>query len=231
MLPKLKTYSIDYEWIISNYLDPSLWKKKWNLLVYKEHVFTLELNYISCSNRSISFKIKHNEQEYEFQSVDYYLDNTTLTVLKKQINGAIWRLMCSYERNQICHMDGYRRISSLSCEEDERLRDIARNYLDEQGVSNEDIRDVYIDNYVSRNNRTNIMLSNFVDAHVYKVETEMLLTFASIIDDKERKQDILAHCYNPALIKQVEEQVEEFKKEFEDEDEYTYTMVEELEAI
>ena len=39
----IKQYAIDYNFIISNYLDKSLWKKKWNLFVYKDHVFTLNL--------------------------------------------------------------------------------------------------------------------------------------------------------------------------------------------
>ena len=50
MLPQVKIYSIDYSFIISNYLDKELWKMKWNLFVYKNNVFTLNLHSIDTKN-------------------------------------------------------------------------------------------------------------------------------------------------------------------------------------
>ena len=61
MLPEIKVYKIDYDFIISNYLDKSLWKKKWNLFVYKDHVFTLNLYKIETETDRIVFKVSYNK--------------------------------------------------------------------------------------------------------------------------------------------------------------------------
>ena len=60
MSPEIKVYKINYEFIINNYLDQSLWKKEWNVFVYKDLVFTLNLRSIDVYDDSISFNVKIN---------------------------------------------------------------------------------------------------------------------------------------------------------------------------
>ena len=195
MLPEIKVYKIDYEFIISNYLQPRLWQKVWNLFVYKEHTFTLNLFSIDTKNKKIKFEIRKNGWwNYEF--VDYSIENTSLKILKQQINGALFRLMKSWECRMIEQTDGYKAIENSRDEERNRLRDIACNFLDENGVTNNDIRDVYIDNYVTKNEKTWTMLQNYVDYYEYNYCTDMLLTFCKITGDESREKIIRDAAHN-----------------------------------
>lgn len=58
MLPTIKVYKIDYEFILKNYTSPALWDKTWTLFVFKNYVYTLSLNSIDVKNKNIIFEIK-----------------------------------------------------------------------------------------------------------------------------------------------------------------------------
>ena len=53
MVPAIKTYKIDYEFIIQNYTNPKLWDKIWTLLEFKKYVFTLMLDRIDVRKKQI----------------------------------------------------------------------------------------------------------------------------------------------------------------------------------
>lgn len=57
-LPILKSYDIDYSFIIKNYLNPEMWQKTWTLFQYKTFIVTLNIAYINCQDEKISFKVK-----------------------------------------------------------------------------------------------------------------------------------------------------------------------------
>ena len=143
MLPTIKQYNIDYGFLISNYLNKELWKKKWNLFVYKDNIFTLSLYYIMTQQDSITFEIKYNKLEYVTQTITYFFNNTTLKVLKQQINGAIFRLMEAYDERLCRNTKGYKDLCDMYDEEKEELRETAKSYLDECGITQDDIREAY----------------------------------------------------------------------------------------
>lgn len=58
MLPAIKVYDIDYDFIIKNYTDPKLWDKVWTLFVFKNYTFTLSLDTINVKNKQINFDLK-----------------------------------------------------------------------------------------------------------------------------------------------------------------------------
>ena len=81
MLPTLKVYNIDYEFIIKNYLSPSLWKKIWTLLQYKEHIITLNLYKIMTKDNEIVFEIKY-QGFWGTEYITYNINNTSIKILK-----------------------------------------------------------------------------------------------------------------------------------------------------
>ena len=85
MLPQIKVYEIDYDFIIKNYLDKELWQKKWTLFVYKDNVFTINLHSINCKNNAITFEINYNKLEHCWYSntVDYYIDNMSIAQINE----------------------------------------------------------------------------------------------------------------------------------------------------
>lgn len=229
MLPQLKIYKIDYDFIISNYLDVSLWNKVWNLFIYKKHLFTLELDKIKTKDKVITFVIRKNNY-YDSQYIDYNLNNSNITILKKQINGAIYRLIESYENHLIATTVEYQRIADSRNEERERLREIATDFLNNEGVTNSEIRDAYIEVYIDRNEKVWSMLSNYTYQMKYTIIPDLYITFCKITNDNDRLLTVMKGINNRDKVKEIMDEVNEFIKYLQT-DEYNNDMKNELEGI
>ena len=230
-LPALKVWKIDWEFIISNYLDKSLWNKKWHLFQYKDIIIDIWLYKIDCENDTVWFKINMNKSSYwVYETVEYNIKNTSIKILQQQINGAMWRLIKSYEDDLIKDTDGYKQSTSYRSEEEDRLREIANKFLDDNGVTNSDIRDAYIDKFVCNNSKLDIMLDNYLSYNRYHHATELMLAFCSATNREESKKEVLEATKNDLGIAGVMKEVNEFMETL-DSEEYNDEMYSELEAI
>ena len=230
-LPALKVWKIDWEFIISNYLDKSLWNKRWHLFQYKDIIIDIWLYKIDCENDTVWFKINMNKSSYwVYETVEYNIKNTSIKILQQQINGAMWRLIKSYEDDLIKDTDGYKQITSYRSEEEDRLREIANKFLDDNGVTNSDIRDAYIDKFVCNNSKLDIMLSSYLSYNRYHHATELMLAFCSATNREDSKKEVLEATKNDLGIASVMKEVNEFMETL-DSEEYNDEMYSELEAI
>lgn len=233
----LKVYEVDYSFIIKNYLDKKLWSKSWTLFVYNDYVFTINLSSIDVKNNTIVFEVKCDKLRYCFEAdvwnreetIRHNIENSNITVLKKQINGAISRLIEKMERIEICESEEYKQILDSIYEEKEQLRNIAKDYLDDNGVSNEDIRDAYIDSYVYKNSEASKYKNDYMATQQYNVLTDLYLVFYKAIKDEDKVQTVLENI-DGSKAKRVLEQVEEHLKEMQTE-EYTEDLKNNLEEI
>ena len=230
MLPEIKVYKIDYDFIISNYLDKSLWKKKWNLFVYKDHVFMLNLYSIDTRNDKIMFEITYNKRIYSSELVSYDIQNTSIKILKQQINGAIFRLMEREDESMARNSNGYKRVLDAYRDEDDRLREIAIAFLNDHGIELDEVRDAYIDRYVSNNSKMCTMLTNYLEGTKYTFLTELFLVFTKITEDAKRYENVCNAVGNKGNIALIESAVEQFVKEMET-DEYEEEMIDALESL
>lgn len=229
MLPDIKVYKIDYDFIIKNYLDVKLWKQVWTLLVYKQHTFTLNLYRINTKDCSVVFEIKKNGI-YWGETFEYSLENSNLTILKKQINGCIFRLMETYEMELIVKSHGYKLIESAKWEERDRLRQIASDYLDNNGVSNDRIREAYIDKFVDDNETVYDKLNKYKESAKYTFCTDMFLMFCKITDDKNRLSLVKDANADKMKLGVIESEIDVFLEEL-SKDEYVEDMSVNLESI
>ena len=188
MLPTPKVYKVDYDFLIKNYLDPSLWSKTWTIYVYKDNVFTLSLYNIYCNNMTLTFAITYNKlEQWRMRTVSYPLnEQMSINILMNKINGTIWDLMNDYEETLIRKSDGYKEIQSQINEESDHLREIAEEYLDDNNVTNDEIREAYINTYVANNSKVDGMLSNYVSGCRYRFLTEDMLVYTKAIDSEPR---------------------------------------------
>lgn len=230
MLPEIKMYKIEYDFIIKNYLDRRLWKKVWTLFIYKDNVFTLNLYEIDTENNKIRFKIKYNKLEYNSQIITYDVDNTPLNVLLQQVNGAIFRLIEDYERKEIKNLPEYIKIRNSIDEERDILRNIASNFLDENGVTNDDIREVYIDNYIDRNERIYDKLSEYEEDCKYTICTDMFIAFCKASKDESRLKTIYQKNKDKTRLTIIVSDVDSILN-YLDTEEYQNDMVDLLESI
>lgn len=230
MLPEIKVYKIDYEFIIKNYLDKSLWKKVWNLFVYKEHVFTLNLFQIDTKDDEIVFEICKNNYSICYELVRYNIQNTSIQILMQQINGAIFRCMCKYEQYLIQQTSEYKLLLTAKHEEEDTLRDIATDFLDEHDITNGNIRETYIDAYINKMETYDTKLLSFSESRQYTILTDMFVTFTTITKDEARLESIKRHVCNEENLLEIEKETNEFLERL-DTEEYRNELELELEDI
>lgn len=188
----IKKYEVDYSFIIRNYLSPKLWEKMWTLFLYKNFRFTLQIYSISVySTVKITFRINIQAGTYSsYTFIEYDVDHPNLNVLKRQIDGAIKRLIHNYENHLIVSTKEYQELREKVDEEKEKLRDIASDFLDDNGITLSDIRDAYIDKFVDDNWKGFTYLSSYVDNMTYKLATDLWLIYAKSTNNSSLEEDI-----------------------------------------
>lgn len=219
----LKKYDVDYSFIVRNYLSPELWKKTWPLFVYKNVSITLNLNSIDVEDPiTITFKISVKAPGYHSSTLKcHVIPTSNLKVLKNQINSGIISLISGYETNEIKSTNEYKELLNASIIEEERLRDIAENYLDDNSIYIDDVRDAYIDYYVSKNNDGDEYLSNYTQSMKYKKCPDLWLVYAKASNNEDLENYIKHaltnddYCY---VLKEIKEYVDILSDE--DSDEY-----------
>lgn len=217
-LPVLKVYEIDYEFIIKNYLDPKLWNKIWTVFVYDHYVFTLMMSSINVKSNTIWFEVglKGNDEGYWYsrfsESFSYNINNSNITMLKKSLQGTMLSLVNRYENQLIEDSEVYKELYGYYQEEDDRLREIAEQFLNENNVTNEEIRDVYIDYYVDENSQLYSKLDSYKSSKRYKVLTSLYLILAQVLKREDLEELVMeANKYDIEInniLKEVKEIVE-----------------------
>lgn len=219
-LPAIKVYDIDYSFIIKNYLNPEMWQKTWTLFQYKTFVVTLQLVSINCQDEKISFEIKikdnseKNKYSYEWgrnsdksaNDYAYYsLKINDLKFLKTLIESSVFDAISKLERYNIVASEDYQNLKKMYSNEQYSLRKIAEDFLDANDVSNEDIRETYIDAYVSDNTKLDEYLGRMLEKKQYLIYPDLYLVFANATNnDKTIKkwEKILEENNNISELKQ-----------------------------
>lgn len=229
-----KVYDIDYSFIVKNYLSPALWEREWTLYIYKDLEFSLLIDSIDCQNCAIRFKIRIKTSCDQYSNSAYiyhYMKSSNITVLKRQINGSMYDLMCGYERHIIRRSEEFKELMNMYADEDDNLTTIAEEFLYENGVTNKDIRDVYIDSYVSNNRKRYTAESNYMDAKKFLILPDYFLTLTKAGNDDSRYNVCYAKISKNIDTTVIEKLMEEAKEVYEFGDEYTEDMKLQLEAI
>ncbi len=226
----LKVYDVDYSFIIKNYLDEKLWEKEWTIFTYKRYEITLRLDSINVKTKAIWFEvtIKDNNEgnrNYWLKSIKdsfkYSISMDSVDMLKKILNHTIFSLIQKLElEGYIQCTDRYYELKEMQNEEQEKLKDIAGDFLDQEGVSNDEIREAYIEYYIDKNEEVYRLISNYENDMRYKVITDFYVTFLEATNDKERLEIIRKKIGQDELertLKEIEDYKEYMKtEEFED---------------
>lgn len=232
-LPAIKVYDIDYSFIIKNYLNPEMWQKTWTLFQYKTFVVTLQLTYINCQDEKITLrvKIKDNSSEHEYaydwgknldkeasDDVYYSLKINDLKFLKNSVENSVFDAIEKLEIYNIIASEDYQNLKEMYSNEQDSLRKIAEDFLDANDVSNEDIREAYIDTYVSNNAKLDVYLGRMLEKKQYIVFPDLYLMFANATrNDKTVKkwENILEENNN---IEQLRTEILEYLEYMQSED-------------
>lgn len=242
-LPILKVYDIDYSFIIKNYLDPSLWTKSWLLFCYKNFNVHISLSKIYCSEGKISFKVKVsdgiNEEEYHsagifYDNYDlgwvyYNLNTDNIDILKKSIISTVERSIMCLEEKLIQLDSGYKDIEDTIDKKKRLLEQIAEDFLDDNNVTNSDIREAYVNWYLDKMDDNNNLKSDYIDSRRYQILTDVWYTWAQATNDENLNEKIASSC-SAEKFEQVKNDYEEYKNYLESQ-EFKEEAMDELEDI
>ncbi|MFR3293738.1 MAG: hypothetical protein ACLTQJ_11480 [[Clostridium] innocuum] len=197
MLPAIKVWKMDYSFIIKNYLNPALWQKTWTLFEYKDFVITIKLTKIETENMRIVFRLNLRDNSRpntwgDQEDVSYSLKGSSIKFLIKNINGAIFRMISYHERNHVLEdLPVYIDAKQQGDIEIEKLTVLASEFLDDEGVTNEEIREAYIDKYVDDNKQNDEYIQRLRSAYEYHLLTDFYLVFAESIGDDAKYQTVM----------------------------------------
>ena len=193
-LKDIKVYESDYNFIIKNYLNPEMWQKTWTLFQYKTFVVTLQLTYINCQDEKITLRVRikdnsnthkyayswgRNLDKEAYDDVYYSLKVNDLKFLKTSVESSVFRAIEKLEEYNIIASEDYLNLQEMYSNEQDVLRRIAEEFLDANDVSNEDIRDAYIETYVSNNTKLDSYLTRIVEKNQYLIFPDLYLVFAN----------------------------------------------------
>lgn len=236
---RLKVYDIDYSFIIKNYLDERLWNKDWTIFIYKRFQIILRLHSIDVKTKVIWFEVEIQDNNEENKSYwvkskrelfKYFLNVENINILKKSLNHTIFSLMQELEKDAyIKYTDEYNNLEEMRANENEKLEKIANEFLDSEGVTNEDIREAYIGYYVDNNEKVYKLLNEYTNKMRYRLITDFYLIFLQATDDKERIK-IIEDRIGKQELQETLEEIKEYEKYMETE-EFEEEMERKLEDI
>ena len=235
MLPAIKIWKMDYSFIIKNYLNPALWQKTWTLFEYKDFVITIKLTKIETENMRIVFRLNLRDNSRpntwgDQEDVSYSLKCSSIKFLIKNINGAIFRMISYHERNHVLEdLPVYIDAKQQGDIEIEKLTVLASEFLDDEGVTNEEIREAYIDKYVDDNKQNDEYIQRLRSAYEYHLLTDFYLVFAESIGDDAKYQTVMDRLEENE-IENVLKEISQYKTYIETDD-YQEEMKGLLEAI
>lgn len=220
-LPVLKIFEMDYSFLMKNYLNPELWNKTWTLFEYKTFRVTLNIYSINTKHEKITFEVRTHFINPDCETGDCTteydiicsLKIEDIDFLKRQINSAIYNTMVEMEKRYfIQETTEYKQMVEDYSREKILLRQYANEFLDNAGVTNENLRTAYSDAYVEEYAKMPELVSEYVQSQVYLQIPDLFLTFLSTLDNDPKKeirtkeiQEKLGDAKYQKILKQIQD--------------------------
>lgn len=214
-----KLYKLDYGFIYKNYLNKNLWGKKWILFEYEEHKIYAQLNCIDIKNSriEITLDVQSSANTWWIQTESVYLplaeEHRNYEVFEKKTKSSVLRLISRIEAVLIRDLEVYKIAYNTKNEERYRLEEIARCFLDEHGIENRDIRDTYIDAYVTAN--LHDYTWDVLEKYKHRVIPGAYLLYASYMNDEDLYEEYRKEIENKVTEEELEEAIKDSKDRLE----------------
>lgn len=152
-----KVTKLDLNFILDNCFRPSLWDKVWTIFSYDGWKVTFELTSINTKTKSVGYVVKLYQPNKTWVAqtstgdMNFQKEHRNLEVIEKGLNGKVLRWLIEWqERVLIRETTAYKEAYEYEVQLEEVAEQKAKDLLDELGITNEDIRDAYIDSQKSK---------------------------------------------------------------------------------
>lgn len=200
-----KVVKLDLKTILENYKDPKFWSKKWPIIDTKEIKIVWYIESISCVDNKISScvmvqnkNIRRGKKKFDYKdswwSREYqYLSSIPINNpeyteehFKKTLLNSIIQLLEQVEQRCTYDYAEYAEAELLEEKIENSLRKIAEAFLDENNVTNEEIRDAYIDKYIEKNSKKHEYVLKVIERYKHKIiPNSYLFVYAWFNKEKE----------------------------------------------
>ena len=178
---------LDLQTILANYKDPKFWSKKWTIIDTKQIKIVWYISYIDCTENKINSVLKVSNKKIkrgkkDLSHANYWFSESvgvpaipinnpdyTERHFENAILGKVLELLGDVERHCTYEYAEYKEAERLQEEMKDKLREIASDFLDKNNVTNEEIRDAYIEKYVDDNYDASEITSKVVARYQYKI--------------------------------------------------------------
>ena len=216
-----KLYKLDFKELIDNATNKVYWGKQWEIFKYSDHSIVFSLSSINIINNKLYGRIELvHKKKYYYSNIQTVItiplqkDNFNKKALEKELCGKVDELFLTLSEYKISYSNEYIKLEALEEKLKDNLKNIANNFLDENNVTNEDIREVYIDNYVYNNSKS--LTNDYKIENRYNNFVEHRVTFCYIMNFKEKAENIIKKS-NKTDCGWILEEAEELRKIIEDE--------------
>lgn len=175
-----KLVFLDLKTILENYRNPKFWEKEWLIFKNKELEVRWSITKINVMSNSIISNIVFNRGSVvrggKRFSIDYTychksdwdwttnvcrpipINNSDYTqdTFMRNILSTILNTLKNIELEMTRNTYEYQKARELEDEQEEKLKEIAEAFLDENNVSNDSIREAYIEKFVEKNKSTKL---------------------------------------------------------------------------
>lgn len=156
-----KLYKLDFKDLIDNATNRTYWTKKWTIFEYNGLRIEFTLDSIEIADNKLIGKLELNGKEHRgywrnptiLITIPLEEDNFNELALNRELVGKIDYLYLDLGERDLKISDEYFDLKEIEDDFNNKLQEIAEDFLDSQDVSNENIRDAYIDVYVSDNSK------------------------------------------------------------------------------
>lgn len=193
---------LDLKTILKNYKKPEFWSKDWLIIDTKWLSIIWHIKSIDCLHNKINscvkvskLNFKKGKENINYMSWYYEVDCSVIPINNKEytqkhfennIYGCIIKLITCMEAYLTYFYKEYADAQEQDKNYRKQLEKIAENFLDENNVVNEAIRNVYIESYANkqlenRESYRNKVIQNFK----YKLLTEVYVYTAAWFNNEQ----------------------------------------------
>lgn len=196
-----KIEKLDLEFILNNFLNPKLWDKDWKIFEWNGVVVNVSISNINVKSGTISLRTHVDLQGYfrkrniqvwswtDSNTVDipYKLEHRNIELFENQIFNSAVRGMDTVEYRIIINTDDYNSASHSEHVYRKGVEKIANDFLDEENVTHEAIREAYVEKYVDDAEIPN-MTGEVVDLYRHTFIGKILVMLALFFNNKNGKE-------------------------------------------
>ena len=197
---------IDLKELLEHYTDKALWGKKWTIYDYGDITVTAELWTIDIRYNEIKLAIgvryKGRKREciryaspYEWNYMPIPINHCEYTqeAFERKLYGVAKDTLEYIESGFIKALPDYDAADDYRSEKKDKLEEEAKAWLDDKGVTNESIREAYIDAFVEANSDD---VDEMVNAIIERHKDKLFAKEQMLLADFFKREDKFKYFYD-----------------------------------